>query len=112
MISAYDFGRMCIQGTWYTKDLRICEATVFPHWWRKNGHTCALADVEDLFDNQPELLLLGQGTPGLMCADRQLTDFLHNRGIQLIQQPTAEAIVTFNALYQKTGLVAGFHLTC
>lgn len=112
MIEAYSFGKMCINGSWHTRDLRIKGTTVLSGWWRRNGHSCAVEDIEDLLDDHPDILLLGQGTPGMMRTTPELQRLLRERGIELIEQPTTEAVHLFNELYRKKNLVAGFHLTC
>lgn len=112
MISAYSFGKICIDGSWYTSDLKISGSTVRPSWWRKSGHVCRLDDIEDLLRDAPEVLILGKGKSGMMRADEELRRFLRLQGIILLEQPTAEAVVTFNELYQKKRVGAGFHLSC
>ncbi len=112
MIEAYSFGKICINGTWYTHDLRLKGKNVFADWWRQRGHFCDPADIKDLLTEVPNILILGQGTPGMMQATPELKQFLQQRGIELIEQPTTEAVKTFNTLYRDKKIVAGFHLTC
>ena len=112
MITAYSFGTICINGTWHRRDLRISGETIHPDWWRKRGHACDIEDVEELLAGAPDILILGQGTPGMMHATPELRQYLRQQGIKLIEQSTAEAITTFNDLYRQKNIVAGFHLTC
>ncbi|HHD64111.1 MAG TPA: hypothetical protein ENK96_07100 [Desulfobulbaceae bacterium] len=112
MISAYSFGKIRINNIWYTGDLKISAGVVLPDWWRKSGHVCGLGDIQDLLRVEIEVLILGKGKPGMMRADQELRRFLEQQGVRLIEQPTAEAVVTFNNLYRKKRVGAGFHLTC
>ena len=112
MINAYSFGKIRINNIWYTGDLKISGGVVLPDWWRKSGHVCSLDDIQDLLQDDLEVLILGKGKPGMMRADRELRRFLEQQGIQLIEQPSAEAVETFNNLYRKKRVGAGFHLTC
>ncbi len=113
MITGYSFGKICISGTWYDRDLKITAAgVVLPGWWRKSGHVCGLDDVEDLLRDEPEVLILGKGKPGFMKADPELCRFVESRGIILLEQPTAQAVATFNSLHTQKKVVAGLHLTC
>jgi hypothetical protein len=112
MISDYGFGRICIDGTWYTRDVKIRGTTVIADWWRGQGHICMFEDIADLLADEPEIIILGTGRPGLMKADSGLRSVLAERGIRLIEQPTAEAVQTFNNLHMVHRIGAGFHLTC
>ena len=112
MIEAYGFGKICINGAWYTQDLRIKGGAILSDWWRRRGHFCEPADIEDLLTGVPEILILGQGTPGMMRATPELKQLLQQQGIELIEQPTAEAVDIFNKLHKEKDIVAGFHLTC
>ncbi len=112
MITQYDFGKICINGTWYQHDLRINDGTVLPDWWRTSGHACDVEDVADILADCPDILILGRGKPGMMQATSALKRYLQERDIELIQQPTMEAVKTFNDLYRQKKIAAGFHLTC
>jgi len=112
MISAYSFGKIRINNIWYTGDLKISGNVVLPDWWRQSGHVCSLDDIRDLLRVEPEVIILGKGKPGMMRADRKLRRFLEQQGVQLIEQPTTEAVHTFNNLCRKKRVGAGFHLTC
>ncbi len=113
MITGYNFGKICIDGIWYHQDLKITAAgIVLPDWWRKSGHVCGRDDVEDLLRDGPKILILGKGKPGFMKADSVLRRFLESCGIVLLEQPTAQAMVTFNSLHSQKKVAAGFHLTC
>ncbi len=112
MITQYDFGKIRINGTWYQHDLRISGETVLPDWWRKSGHSCDLEDVADILANGPDVLILGRGKPGMMQATSALKQYLQQQDITLIQQPTMDAVHTFNDLYERKKVAAGFHLTC
>ncbi|MFP7754698.1 Mth938-like domain-containing protein [Thermodesulfobacteriota bacterium B35] len=113
MITDYEFGRMRINATWYTRDLLIKEGVVLPQWWRQSGHVCDVADLQPLLEDSVEVIVLGSGNPGLMRPSDTLRDFLRVKDIELIVQPTREAIHTFNELLgQGRKVGAGFHLTC
>ena len=113
MITGYSFGRICIDGTWYDRDLKITSAgVVLPGWWRASGHVCSREDVQDLLRDEPDMLVLGQGKPGFMRADSELRRFLDSCGIVLVEQPTARALESFNSVYNQKKVAAGFHLTC
>ena len=113
MIEAYQFGRMVIEKKKYTTDLKIINGRVVSNWWRKSGHAVEISDIEDILNSGVEVLVVGKGDPGQMRVTESLKRELKNRGIELIEKPTAEAYVIFNHHYEKGIKVAGaFHLTC
>ncbi|MBT8763132.1 hypothetical protein KFV02_04220 [Desulfohalobiaceae bacterium Ax17] len=113
MIEKYSFGEMVVAGKKYTTDLKIIKGQVVPNWWRKKGHRVFLEDIEDIIQANPQIIVIGKGKPGLLQVDDSLKKFLEKQGISLIEQKTAQALQTFNELYQqKEPVAAGFHLTC
>ncbi len=113
MIEGYSFGNMQIQGQVYKDDLKICRGKVIYPWRRKSGHNVRVEDVKDILASDPEIIVLGQGQPGLMQCSQELREYLQQEGIELIVVPTSEAIDKFNDLYEQgRNICAGFHLTC
>jgi len=72
-----------------------------------------IADVKDIIDAHPEIIVFGRGQPGLMEPDDSLREFLHENNIKLIEESTSDAVQSFNRLRDEGRAVsAGFHLTC
>ncbi|MFW6081550.1 MAG: Mth938-like domain-containing protein [Desulfosalsimonas sp.] len=112
-IENYRFGSMRIDGITYSRDLKIINNEVKPDWRRKNGHVVTRDDVADILEAEPEILVLGKGSPGQMKPEPQLESELEKKGIKLIARPTEEAAYEFNRLLQDDRkIAAGFHLTC
>ncbi len=114
MIEAYSFGSMTIDGKHYDKDVIILpDGSIIHPWWRKEGHRLSLADINDVVASAPDLLVVGTGDSGRMKPAPNLTDTLHDKGIETRIAPTAEAVKEFNAARKQNQQVAGcFHLTC
>ncbi|MFP3983063.1 MAG: Mth938-like domain-containing protein [Desulfurivibrionaceae bacterium] len=113
MITNYDFGRIVIDGKTYTSDVIITSQGVNAGWWRKSGHSVVPEDIREMVEDAPDTIILGQGKPGMMKATRELRDYLKEHGINLIEEPTAKAVETYNRLdKEKARVCAGFHLTC
>jgi hypothetical protein len=113
MIEAYTFGRIVINGTTYTKDLKIICGTVIPNWWRNSGHLVKFDDIEDIFKAGPETVVFGKGNPGQMRLTGSLQSLFQKNNIELIEAPTPAAVEVFNRLIQAgRNVSAGFHLTC
>lgn len=113
MIEHFEFGKMIIKGQVFNSDLKIINGKVVDNWWRKQGHLVVLEDVEEILASQPEIIVIGQGSPGLLKVDSGLKALFRRRGIKLIEEPTPKAMLTFNQLVKARCKVdAGFHLTC
>jgi hypothetical protein len=113
MIESSDFGRMRIQGRDYFRDLLIVDGRVLPDWWRAQGHRLIPADLKEVLDAAPAVLVVGTGVAGMMEVPEETRRTLRDRGIRLEEARTAEAIKIFNRLFASQEDVAGaFHLTC
>ena len=113
MITDFSFGRIVANGQTYTNDIKIVHGTLVPDWWRKSGHNVEIEDVQDALSTELEILVIGKGQPGYMQAADSLRQHLANKNVMLIEEPTAQAIETFNRLYKEGRRVAGgFHVGC
>jgi hypothetical protein len=81
-------------------------------WWRKEGHNLCMEDLGEVLRYQPEVLVIGQGKPGLMAVGAALVEKLNQRGIQVHSAPTAKAVKLYNQLSPEKKVVAALHLTC
>jgi len=109
----YRFGEIEVDGKRYTGDIKVIDGSVVFDWWRTEGHSLAVSDIEDILCEGPEVLVVGMGLPGLMQVRDELRKRLAANGISLIDEPTPKAVITFNRLKKSGKKVAGaFHLTC
>ena len=113
MISEFSFGRIVVKGQICNNDIKIVQGLLVPDWWRKSGHTVEIEDVQDLLDADPEVLVIGKGQPGYMSITDELRQCLEKKCITLIEEPTAQAVKTFNRLLETGKKVSGgFHVGC
>lgn len=113
MIEGYRFAEMSIQGRTHRKDVIIIDGRVYPGWWRREGHAVDVEDLQDVLEATPEVLVIGMGQAGRMEVMPDLREALARRGIELVAEPTAAAVASFNTLSKAGKRVAGaFHLTC
>ena len=113
VIGRYRFGEIEVDGIKYTGDIKIIDGSVIAGWWRVEGHELASSDIEDILSQAPEVLVVGMGLPGYMKVKGELRRRLAAGGISLIDEPTPQAVKTFNRLKKSGKKVAGaFHLTC
>lgn len=112
-IDDYRFGRIVIEGKSYTSDVIVFPDRVRDGWWRNEGHELCPADLWEVVQEKPEVLVVGTGQSGLMRVLPETGEYLEQQGIQLIVQRTAEACQTFNRLCRSgQRVVAALHLTC
>jgi len=129
-IEDYRFGRIVIDGQSYSRDVIIYPDHVDGAWWRKEGHRLAPEDLPELLrlpphdssgglsphgssgGQPPEVLVVGQGNPGLMAVPPETRKRFEAVGITVIVEPTPRACETYNRLRQSKRTVAALHLTC
>jgi len=112
-IDSYSFGLMKIDGTEYRSDLIVFPDKVRSNWWRKQGHSLAIEDLDDVLDFKPEVLVVGKGASGLMEMPASTKKLLQQAGIEVLAESTGRAWPLFNEQIEKGRKVAGaFHLTC
>ena len=113
MITEFSFGRIVVNGQTYTHDLKIVAGKLVPEWWRKSGHMVELEDVQDILAARPEVVVIGTGSPGYMRTGAALRRRLEKDNIELIEEPTSQAVKTYNRLFSEGRRVcAGFHVSC
>ncbi len=112
MIESYDFGRMEIQGQTYASDLILFPDKIKDSWWRETGHKLSLKDVEDVFQDAPEVLVIGTGYYGLMKVEEEVKEQARAKGITLVVEKTKKSIQSYNTIASKKKTVGAFHLTC
>jgi len=113
IIESYSFGSMVIDGVKYSKDVIIFpDGRIHNPWWRNQGHTLALNDLEELLLAKPEVIVAGTGAMGLMRPTAELSDFLAQHDIEFIAQRSAKAVETYNQLSGSRKVGGCFHLTC
>ncbi len=111
-IDSYRFGEIIIDGRRYTHDVIIYPEHVHGGWWREEGHSVAVSDLRGVLESHPDVLVIGQGSPGRMEVPENTRRELDEAGIEIIVQPTSEALATYNRLRDIRRVVAALHLTC
>jgi hypothetical protein len=53
----YSFGRLTVDGQEHTRDLIVLPDRVVSNWWRREGHSLAMADLDEVVDELPERLV-------------------------------------------------------
>jgi len=112
-IDSYSFGVMKVGGSEYRGDLIVFPDNVMSNWWRKEGHSLAIEDLDDVLAFKPEVLVIGKGASGLMDVPASTQKMLQEAGIEVIAADTGQAWSIFNEQMERGRKVVGaFHLTC
>ena len=113
MITEFSFGRIVVEGQTYNTDIKIVQGKLMPDWWRQSGHSVEIDDVQEILKSDSEILVIGKGQPGYMRVSDSLRRYLARNDIQVIEEPTPEAIRIFNRLKAQGKRVSGgFHVGC
>lgn len=112
-ISDCRFGSITIDGQTYTKDVIIHSGRVHPEWWRAKGHSLCMDDLTTILGDPPDVLVIGRGQHGVMKVPESTRQALADKGIELVDLKTPQAVDKFAELDASDRTVsAGFHLTC
>ena len=113
LIEEYSFGRIKIGGRVYTRDVIIFPDKVYPNWWRKEGHSLCVEDLEIVLKRKPRVLVIGTGYYGVMRIPSDVVNYLERQGINVIVKDTRRAVEVYNELVGKgEDVAAALHLTC
>jgi hypothetical protein len=110
-IEGYAFGRVTVDGREETRDVIVLPERLVRGWWRKEGHSLVLEDLEEVLDELPERLLIGTGAHGRMRPEPGALETLRARGIEVEVLPTADAVQRYTRLDPRK-TAAALHLTC
>lgn len=112
-IDAYDFGRISVGGKQYSSDVIIRPDGVLDKWWRQEGHRLDIADLTEVLNGNPQILIVGTGFYGRMQVPQATLEQLQQHGIRVESFKTQQAVQEFNRLQQGCdNIVAALHLTC
>jgi hypothetical protein len=107
----YSFGRVTVDGSEQTRDLIVLPDRVATNWWRREGHSLAMDDLDEVLDSLPERLMLGVGAYGRLHPDPKVIAELERRSITVECLPTEEAVRRYAELDERR-TAAALHLTC
>jgi hypothetical protein len=110
-LEQYSFGRIVVDGEEHTRDLIVLPGRVVPNWWRREGHSLALQDLEEVEHELPGRLILGCGAHGQLRPDPAVLEALRERGVEVEALPTGEAVSRYGESDEQS-TAAALHLTC
>lgn len=112
-ISAYEFGKLTVDGLTYGEDV-VIHAGRAACVWHDAAHLLTPADLEGLWDKPPSVLVVGTGFYGRLMVPEETKQAARAHGVEIRSAPTKEAIDLFNSLVALPTMKvdAVLHLTC
>lgn len=110
-LADYSFGRVTVDGSEQTRDLIVLPDRVVRDWWRAEGHSLAIGDLDEVLDELPERLIVGVGAYGRLHPDPGVIAELERRGIAVECLRTDQAVRRYGESDQRL-TAAALHLTC
>jgi hypothetical protein len=107
----YSFGRLVVDGAEHRRDLIVTPDRVVGEWWRREGHSLVIEDLNEVLDELPERLIVGCGAHGRLEPHPSVIEVLSNRGIEVEAVPTEEAVRRYGES-DPARTAAALHLTC
>jgi hypothetical protein len=113
-IEHYTPGHVVVDGMELNRDVIVLPNRVLRNWWRRDGHSLVIEDLEDVLDELPERLIVGCGYAGRLEPDPSVIEALARRGVKIEALPTPDAVTRFEELEVRDPAVvaAALHLTC
>lgn len=120
MIEEYKFGSIVIDNKTYNYDVEVRWTGEVLKWWRLEGHSVAVEDIERALEANPEVIIIGTGAQGCMLVPPEVCELITAKGIELIVDLTEQAVKTFNIINEESleeegrqkRIIGLFHLTC
>ena len=113
-IESYSPGRIVIDGVEHHTDVIVLPDRVLGDWWRRDGHSLVIEDLDDVLEELPQRLILGCGYAERLQPERCVIEALRERGVKVEPLPTDQAVERFEELEARdpAGVAAALHLTC
>lgn len=96
-IHAYSTGKIVIDESTYNSSLILSSDTIIDDWQPDNISQLGTSDLDQIFDLDPELVLLGTGAR-LQFPEHEITMALYSRNIGVEVMDTGAACRAFNFL--------------
>jgi hypothetical protein len=111
LLEGYEFGRVVVDGQEQTRDLIVLPGRIVTDWWRRDGHSLVMEDLEDVLDELPERLVVGCGAYGRLHPHPAVEEELRKRGVDVEYLKTNDAVRRYGEL-DEGRTAAALHLTC
>lgn len=104
------FGSIVIEGKKIDHDIIIDVNGNFQK--KESSHDFTKRNLEDLLLTDPEVVVIGTGTAGLMKIGSDVELAAKMKGIEIVAKKTPDAILDYNKFSKRKRTVGVFHVTC
>ena len=105
------FGSIVIDGKKYDGDMVICWDGELRE--RQSSHVFSKEELRELLLKDPEAIIIGTGTAGLLKIDPSIEVAAKMEGVSIHKHKSVKAIQEFNKLSRKNKkAIAIIHVTC
>ena len=113
-IENYSPGRVVVDGVELHRDVIVLPDRVLTEWWRRDGHSLVMEDLDDVLEDLPQRLILGCGYSSRLQPEPSVIEALAERGVKVEALPTDQAVERFEELEARNpaAVAAALHLTC
>jgi hypothetical protein len=116
-IDKFSFGSIIIDGRRYSRDVLIfADGTVKKRkgsFLMFGSHNIKKGEIEEIAQDAPEAIIVGTGTDGKARLAPDVESWAKERNLNLIVQPSEEAIAKLTELMEQRKKVAALiHITC
>ena len=113
-LTEYEFGRIKVDGSEHTRDVIVLPHRVVGDWWRRDGHSLVIDDLDEVVGELPARLVVGCGHDGRLRPDPSVAEALARIGVEMEALPTADAVRRYTDLETQNpaAVAAALHLTC
>ena len=116
-VDKFSFGSITIDGKKHGRDVLIfADGTVKERkggFWKFGPHNIKKGEIEEIAQDAPEAIIVGTGTNGKAHLAPDVEGWAKEKNLNLIAQPSEEAIARLNELIeQKKKVAALIHITC
>jgi len=111
-IDTYQFGQIIIDGQKYTNDLIIFPDKISSNWWRVQGHSLSVEDLQEVLTSPPQVLIIGTGAYGQMKVPQKTISMIQEKIPKMYILDSVAACKQFNEIREVVNAVLAIHLTC
>jgi len=113
MINSTKFGSIMVGNKKYDNDVFVSYRDTVKEGETNSRHLISKKELDLLLADKPDVIVLGTGQEGCMKISPDSSELAKNRGIEIVESKTPDAIKKFNHLYASGRKVVGYmHVTC
>jgi hypothetical protein len=113
LISSTKFGSITIGNKKYENDVFVSYKDTVKEGETASRHLISKKELALLLGDKPDVIVLGTGQEGCMRISSDSSELAKNKGIEIVESKTPDAIKKFNQLYASGRKVVGYmHVTC